>query len=125
MTRTSVITIIITRKIWFELRAAEVVSPFGGPLRTTVHNLSREHVEYLLRDRMLGKVLWRFLDPALTLAPYRRLRILRNSLRSTAKCNGWIFGVGEILARDFAAEYLSGARVEFLPDPSDEDQHAR
>jgi antigen flippase len=33
------------------------------------------------------------------------------------KCNGQIFGVEENLARGLVAEYLSGARVEFVLDP--------
>ena len=38
---------------------------------------------------------------------------------STAKCNGEIFGVEEHLTRSLVAEYLSGARVEFILDPLD------
>ena len=38
---------------------------------------------------------------------------------STAKCNGEIFGVEENLTRSSVAEYLSGARVEFILDPLD------
>src|SRR5271157_2075697 len=38
---------------------------------------------------------------------------------STAKCNGEIFGVEENLTRSSIAEYLSGARVEFILDPLD------
>jgi hypothetical protein len=35
------------------------------------------------------------------------------------KCNEQIFGVEENLARGLVAEYLSGARVEFILDPLD------
>jgi hypothetical protein len=35
------------------------------------------------------------------------------------KCNGPIFGVEENLTRGSVAEYLSGARVEFILDPLD------
>jgi hypothetical protein len=35
---------------------------------------------------------------------------------STAKCNGESFGVEENLTRSSVAEYLSGARVEFILD---------
>jgi ABC-type branched-subunit amino acid transport system permease subunit len=38
---------------------------------------------------------------------------------STAKCNGEIFGVEENLTRSLVAEYLSGARVEFILDHLD------
>jgi hypothetical protein len=38
---------------------------------------------------------------------------------STAKCNGEIFDVEENLTRSSIAEYLSGARVEFILDPLD------
>jgi hypothetical protein len=38
---------------------------------------------------------------------------------STAKCNSEIFGVEEHLTRSSVAEYLSGARVEFILDPLD------
>src|ERR1700686_4837008 len=38
---------------------------------------------------------------------------------STAKCNVEIFGVEENLTRSSVAEYLSGARVEFILDPLD------
>src|SRR5271167_615579 len=38
---------------------------------------------------------------------------------STAKCNGESFGVEENLTRSSVAEYLSGARVEFILDPLD------
>jgi hypothetical protein len=38
---------------------------------------------------------------------------------STAKCNGEIFGAEENLTRSSVAEYLSGARVEFILDPLD------
>jgi hypothetical protein len=38
---------------------------------------------------------------------------------STVKCNGEIFGVEENLTRSSIAEYLSGARVEFILDPLD------
>src|SRR5450755_647354 len=38
---------------------------------------------------------------------------------STAKCNGQILGVEENLTRSSIAEYLSGARVEFILDPLD------
>ena len=41
------------------------------------------------------------------------------SAHSTVKCNGQIFGVEENLARGLVAEYLSGARVEFILDPLD------
>lgn len=44
--------------------------------------------------------------------------------RTTAKRNGQFFGVEENLAGGLVAYYLSGARVEFVPDPLDEDQHA-
>jgi hypothetical protein len=40
----------------------------------------------------------------------------RKSAHSTAKCNGESFGVEENLARSSVAEYLSGARVEFILD---------
>ncbi len=93
-----------------------------GPLgAATFYNLSDEHVEYQMRDCTSGTMLWRFLEPTSTLPPYRRLR---NFARSTVKCNGQIFGVEENLARGLVAEYLSGARVEFVPDPLVEDQHA-
>ena len=35
------------------------------------------------------------------------------------KCNGQISGAEENLARGLVAEYLSGARVEFVLDPLD------
>ena len=38
---------------------------------------------------------------------------------STVKCNGQISGAEENLARGLVAEYLSGARVEFVLDPLD------
>ena len=38
---------------------------------------------------------------------------------STVKCNEPILGVEENLARGLIAEYLSGARVEFVLDPLD------
>ena len=38
---------------------------------------------------------------------------------STVKCNGRISGAEENLARGLVAEYLSGARVEFVLDPLD------
>jgi hypothetical protein len=38
---------------------------------------------------------------------------------STAKCNGEILGVEENLTRSSVAEYLSGARVEFILDHLD------
>jgi hypothetical protein len=38
---------------------------------------------------------------------------------STAKCNGESLGVEENLTRSSVAEYLSGARVEFILDPLD------
>jgi hypothetical protein len=38
---------------------------------------------------------------------------------STAKCNGESLGVEENLTRSSIAEYLSGARVEFILDPLD------
>src|SRR5271165_6941285 len=38
---------------------------------------------------------------------------------SIVKCNEQIFGVEENLARGLVAEYLSGARVEFVLDPLD------
>src|SRR4249919_1020590 len=38
---------------------------------------------------------------------------------SRVKCNEQIFGVEENLARGLVAEYLSGARVEFVLDPLD------
>jgi hypothetical protein len=44
---------------------------------------------------------------------------LSSKAHSTAKCNGEIFGVEENLARSSVAEYLSGARVEFILDPLD------
>ena len=41
------------------------------------------------------------------------------SAHSTVKCNGQISGAEENLARGLVAEYLSGARVEFVLDPLD------
>jgi hypothetical protein len=38
---------------------------------------------------------------------------------STAKCNGEIVDAKENLRRSSVAEYLSGARVEFVLDPLD------
>jgi len=43
----------------------------------------------------------------------------KDEAHSTAKCNGKIFGVEENLTRSSIAEYLSGARVEFILDPLD------
>ena len=45
-------------------------------------------------------------------------RFLLNA-HSTVKCNGQISGAEENLARGLVAEYLSGARVEFVLDPLD------
>ena len=42
---------------------------------------------------------------------------LNHLAHSTVKCNGRISGAEENLARGLVAEYLSGARVEFDPDP--------
>jgi hypothetical protein len=47
------------------------------------------------------------------------IRPARLWAHSTAKCNGEIFGVEENLTRSSVAEYLSGARVEFVLDPLD------
>ena len=43
----------------------------------------------------------------------------RGHAHSTVKCNGQISGAEENLARGLVAEYLSGARVEFVLDPLD------
>jgi hypothetical protein len=40
-------------------------------------------------------------------------------VHATVKCNGTISGVEENLVRSSIAEYLSGARVEFILDPLD------
>jgi hypothetical protein len=50
---------------------------------------------------------------------YQSARGSNTLAHSTAKCNGEIFGVEENLARSSVAEYLSGARVEFILDPLD------
>ena len=47
----------------------------------------------------------------------RSLRI--GPAHSAVKCNGQISGAEENLARGLVAEYLSGARVEFVLDPLD------
>jgi hypothetical protein len=46
-------------------------------------------------------------------------RSMRQVAHSPVKCNGEIFGVEENLTRSSVAEYLSGARVEFILDPLD------
>jgi len=46
-------------------------------------------------------------------------RDFANVAHSTAKCNGESLGVEENLTRSSVAEYLSGARVEFILDPLD------
>jgi hypothetical protein len=46
-------------------------------------------------------------------------RLVYSRAHSIAKCNGEIFGVEENLTRSSVAEYLSGARVEFILDPLD------
>src|ERR1700730_12349589 len=43
-------------------------------------------------------------------------RVAFEKAHSTAKCNGESFGVEENLTRSSVAEYLSGARVEFILD---------
>jgi hypothetical protein len=43
-----------------------------------------------------------------------RQRVLNGPFK--AKCDGESFGVEENLTRSSVAEYLSGARVEFVPD---------
>src|ERR1700675_1166512 len=43
----------------------------------------------------------------------------KKTAHSTVKCNTQSLGVGENLARGLIAEYLSGARVEFILDPLD------
>ena len=57
----------------------------------------------------------------MTIPPDLEAQILRyyHVAHSTAKCNGEIFGVEENLTRSSVAEYLSGARVEFILDPLD------
>ena len=45
--------------------------------------------------------------------------VLFQVAHSTVKCNGQISGAEENLARGLVAEYLSGARVEFVLDPLD------
>jgi hypothetical protein len=50
---------------------------------------------------------------------YSGLLPVFSGAHSTAKCNGEIFGVEENLTRSSVAEYLSGARVEFILDPLD------
>ena len=51
----------------------------------------------------------------LRLAPHHR----ENAEPHAVKCNGEISGAEENLARGLVAEYLSGARVEFVLDPLD------
>ena len=52
-------------------------------------------------------------------ADNEKFRATLSGAHSTAKCNGKIFGVEESLTRSSIAEYLSGARVEFILDPLD------
>src|SRR6202162_2647409 len=61
---------------------------------------------------------WRKLMPR-PFHPKRDLAAQHDLAHSTAKCNGEIFGVEENLTRSSVAEYLSGARVEFILDPLD------
>ena len=49
----------------------------------------------------------------------RTARLIFPPAHSTVKCNGQISGAEENLARGLVAEYLSGARVEFVLDPLD------
>src|ERR1700693_98689 len=46
----------------------------------------------------------------------QRMRAFFRGAHSTAKCNGESVGVEETLTRSPVAEYLSGARVEFILD---------
>ena len=50
---------------------------------------------------------------------YHVVFIAKYRAHSTVKCNGQISGAEENLARGLVAEYLSGARVEFVLDPLD------
>ena len=52
-------------------------------------------------------------------AALKLMRKLKLTPSSTVKCNGQISGAEENLARGLVAEYLSGARVEFVLDPLD------
>ena len=69
---------------------------------------------------------WELGDNAHRIQRTFRFRNFREALafvqaHSTAKCNEEIFGVEENLTRSSVAEYLSGARVEFILDPLDID----